>query len=463
MIVRTLFIAIFCAGILLCNAQNKIRSYQYWFDADYSHAINQDITATQNFSLSTQIITPALLPGLHQLHIKFIDDSARASSTESVFFYKTSPALSEGNISAYQYWFDNNFGSAIMLPAAGTAVFTQAGDINAVDLHEGLHVFQLRFKDNHGVWSQPVSQFFYKAGAAAGTATIIAYQYWFDNNFAGAVQQNTGGAATYNLSAPVSALQLLDGLHMLHVRFLDNHQQWSSTTSQFFFKPAAGSNINITRFQYWLDQDFAGAVIQSISPATTCNVALQINAAALHDGLHAISVRFSDDQQQWSSTNTCFFYKEKTDTISVNKITAYRYWFDEGDSILNLVDMAPFINSFTLNKQIAAAGMDSGQHMIHFQFKDIKGNWSMVISDSILVTVKTIYTFNGNGNWSNAANWANKIKPPLNLSGTYNIFIDPVAGGQCILDVSQYLTNGAVITVRSGKSFVIPGNLNITL
>ena len=153
-----------------------------------------------------------------------------------------------------------------------------------------------------------------------------------------------------------------------------------------------------------------------------------------------------------------FFYKEKTETITENKITGYRYWFNEGDSSINLVEIAAFMNPFIMNEQIAADGLDSGKHLIHFQFRDSKGVWSMVTSDSALVNAKTIYTFNGNGNWSNTANWVNKIKPPLNVSGTYKIFIDPVLGGKCILDVDQHITTGAIITVRSGKSFIIPGN-----
>ena len=77
------------------------------------------------------------------------------------------------------------------------------------------------------------------------------------------------------------------------------------------------------------------------------------------------------------------------------------------------------------------------------------------------VPATTIYTFNGNGNWSDAANWLNNQKPPLVLGAGSQIFIDPVAGGQCVLDVNQLIINGAVIIVRNTKSFVILGNLNI--
>ncbi|MBL0358054.1 MAG: hypothetical protein IPP72_14815 [Chitinophagaceae bacterium] len=443
-------------------SQNKISSYRYWFDNQYGNAVKTNITPAQQYTLSTQVNTTNLLNGLHLFNINFTDDSARVSPTLSSFFYKTAAVAGGNNITAYQYWYDNDIANAVTQPVTALPAYSLISGLNTVNLLPGLHVLQVRFKDNHGGWSSAIAHFFYKSLPAAGGNAIIAFQYWFDENHAAAVQQTIAPGTTYTLSTPVNAATLLDGLHTLHVRFLDNHQQWSSTNSQFFYKQPAGSNNTITRFQYWFDQDFAGAVQQSIAPSVAYNLSQQLTAVALHDGLHAISVRFSDEKGKWSSTNTQFFYKEQPDTVTQNTITAYRYWFDEGDSSLNLVDIVPFINTFTMNQQIAADGMDSGQHILHFQFKDVKGNWSMVTSDSTLVTVKTIYTFNGNGNWSNAANWANKIKPPLTLSGTYNIFIDPVAGGRCILDVTQHITSGAVITVRSGKSFVVPGNLIIT-
>jgi hypothetical protein len=533
---RIIFVIFLGLVILKINAQNKINSYQYWFDNQYSSAVKTSITPVQNFTLNTQINTPTLLNGLHLFHIKFFDDSARASITNSSFFYKPTPASgitnitgyqywfdgdyanaltqpiiaatnytlandlatagllngihvlqvrfkdnnnrwsetmstffykasltgSTNNITAFQYWFDNDFANVVTQTITPANSFTLANDLGTAGLLNGIHVLQVRFKDNGNKWSETNSQFFYKAASSTGTNNIVAFQYWFDENFTNAVQQQIIPAANYTLSAPIDAVQLIGGLHILQVRFLDKNNQWSSTNAQFFYKSQAGENNSITRFQYWFDQDFAGAIQQNIAPSVTYNLVEQLNANSLLNGLHAVSVRFSGASGKWSSPNTQFFYKEKTGAVSQNKITGYRYWFDEGDGSLNLVDIAPFMNTLILNQPIAADGMDSGQHAIHFQFRDANGKWSMVTSDSATVTAKTIYTFNGNGNWSNKANWVNKVKPPINLAGAYNIFIDPAPGGKCVLDVNQQLTTGAIITVRTGKSLVIPGNLNIT-
>jgi len=73
----------------------------------------------------------------------------------------------------------------------------------------------------------------------------------------------------------------------------------------------------------------------------------------------------------------------------------------------------------------------------------------------------TTYIFNGNGNWTNAANWAGNLIPPPDISGNVEIVIDPHAGGKCILNatVSQRVTQGARVIIKSAKNFEIEGGL----
>jgi YD repeat-containing protein len=72
-----------------------------------------------------------------------------------------------------------------------------------------------------------------------------------------------------------------------------------------------------------------------------------------------------------------------------------------------------------------------------------------------------VYVFNGNGNWSDAANWLNSNKPPLELPTGAQILIDPVVAGECLLDVPQKLMPGAFLRVETGKKFKVPGNINM--
>jgi hypothetical protein len=71
------------------------------------------------------------------------------------------------------------------------------------------------------------------------------------------------------------------------------------------------------------------------------------------------------------------------------------------------------------------------------------------------------YTFTGNGNWNIASNWSNNTIPPPSLPSGAEIIIDPVANGQCILNVPQTVLASAKVTVQPNKKFTINGNLTI--
>jgi hypothetical protein len=72
----------------------------------------------------------------------------------------------------------------------------------------------------------------------------------------------------------------------------------------------------------------------------------------------------------------------------------------------------------------------------------------------------SIYTFTGNGKWSDAANWKYGQMPVVLVAGN-SIIIDPVAGGECDLDVPFTVPAGVTLTVVAGKIFSVSGNLVI--
>lgn len=76
-------------------------------------------------------------------------------------------------------------------------------------------------------------------------------------------------------------------------------------------------------------------------------------------------------------------------------------------------------------------------------------------------TASVVYTFTGNGNWSNTANWLNAVAPPASLNTGNQIIINPVEGGQCVLDIPYTVAPGAILTIMPGKQMLVPGTLNI--
>ncbi|MEO6489696.1 MAG: proprotein convertase P-domain-containing protein [Ferruginibacter sp.] len=85
------------------------------------------------------------------------------------------------------------------------------------------------------------------------------------------------------------------------------------------------------------------------------------------------------------------------------------------------------------------------------------------VSNTITMAVNqsNTYTFTGSGNWNIASNWTNNIIPPAVLPSCSEIFIDPPLGQECLLNITQTISPGAKITVKTNKLFRIPGNLLI--
>ncbi len=71
------------------------------------------------------------------------------------------------------------------------------------------------------------------------------------------------------------------------------------------------------------------------------------------------------------------------------------------------------------------------------------------------------YTFTGDGNWDDPANWSSNKIPPDVLPVFSTIIIDHVNGGQCILNKSQQIASGATIIVNAGKNLVLPNSLDL--
>jgi hypothetical protein len=88
-------------------------------------------------------------------------------------------------------------------------------------------------------------------------------------------------------------------------------------------------------------------------------------------------------------------------------------------------------------------------------------NSSSINCATISTPLATTYTFTGNGNWNVAANWSNNTIPPSTLPSGSAIVINHMAGGQCVLNVSQTISTGASITVLTGKNLVVNGGLTI--
>jgi hypothetical protein len=458
---RYIFLQIFLLVSYVAIGQAKISGYEYWIDSDLGSKVKVPVSPVKSFTLNTQIPLTNISTGLHVFNVRFFDDSARYSGTSSSFFYKAPLSSGSSSISAVQYWFDENYGAAIVQNISGSVVnFNQL--LNTAALATGLHVIHIRFKDLQGRWSSPLTHFFYKMPLSASPDNVItSWQYWIDDAFGARVTHTVAANNVLVLSQMIDMNAVANGLHAISIRMKDNKGYWSSPLTQFFYKTPTVSAIGntINKVQYWFDNDYPSAVTQMVTPQKESSLQLMPATDALATGLHTFQIRTQDAAGFWSGTISHFFYKPAADPEIDNKIAAYRYWVNNSDAQKISVELAEGLNPFDLALMVNLDTLPEGNHVIHFQFKDSKGVWSSVTSDSLMVPTFTKYTFTGNGNWNVAANWENNQMPPIELPAKSEIIINTTPGGQCILNVAQKILPGARFTVLPGKSITVVGDL----
>ncbi|MEP7141917.1 MAG: hypothetical protein ABI707_03550, partial [Ferruginibacter sp.] len=141
-----------------------------------------------------------------------------------------------------------------------------------------------------------------------------------------------------------------------------------------------------------------------------------------------------------------------------------RVWNQSGNGNITLRGILPVLsakNATHVETDMSAATILNGILQETIGSQEMK-TFRLFFKDSILVRKSTTFTFNGNGNWSDAVNWSNNSKPPVILPAGDYIIIDPVANGECLLNISQRIAGGSNLQVTAGKKFRIAGNLTIT-
>ncbi len=302
------------AGNSTIPGTHQITEWQYWFDMNYAGATNTVITASNVFDLTTAIDAGSLNNGLHTFHVRFKDNMGQWSSVVSRFFIKNPAGATVSNqIEEYQYWFDQDYISAVTNTITPTEVYSLNQAIDASTLSNGLHTVHFRFKDALGQWSSVVSRFVIKS--TSGTTVyneIASYEYWFDQNYSGAIQTAVTPGEVVQLNQNINAASLSNGLHTLHIRFKDTQEQWSSVISRFIIKNNVATALNnlVTSYRYWFDEaDTAITTEQLNTPTEVYHLNTNISLAHLPKGDHRIHFQFKDTLQQWSSVLTDTIHK----------------------------------------------------------------------------------------------------------------------------------------------------------
>ena len=287
----------------------------------------------------------------------------------------------QNNISSYQYWFDSDYSSHIYTTVAPTENLQLDTSISVETIADGLHIFNIRFRDDNERWSVTSSQFFYYNSLTANN--IYSYQYWFDNNYSTQTTAAVALAGELLLDTAIPLEAISDGLHLFSIRFKDHNDRWSIPQNQYFYYNNLIDN-DIIAYQYWYDNDINTNTLVAVTPTQQMQLMESIPIENIEEGLNLFGIRFKDNKGNWSVPVNQYFYK--TNHLIDNKITAYRYWINEDFDNATYVPINNPTQLLNLNEDIIFPSLGLGVYTIHFQFKDSSGNWSLVTSDEFSLT-----------------------------------------------------------------------------
>ncbi len=294
--------------------------------------------------------------------------------------------FSQNAISQYQYWFNGDFENAVVVQQEMTKNVDVAPKIDASSLSEGLHVLNIRFQDKNGMWSAVKSQFFVKpAPKIAKENAMSVCQYWIDTDFANAITTETANTQNIVLDTKLNFESLVEGLHVLNMRFQDKNGVWSAVKSQFFLKPTqkVAQENAMSVCQYWIDTDFANAVTTESTNAQDIVLDTKLNFESLVEGLHVLNIRFQDKNGVWSTVKSQFFVKKAYRTQTDEKIVTYQYWFDNNFSEAKTMTLENASKNVDFADNIDCRRIPKGVHYLNFRSMDNSGMWSSVVTDTI--------------------------------------------------------------------------------
>lgn len=201
------------------------------------------------------------------------------------------------NITSYRYWFNDDIANLVNVPVTATPEMNTLISFNSAGLAIGYHTVTVQFKDADSHWSSPYTSVFSQKGGS-----LTALEYWFNDDVAGSTQLPVTATANLDLNATLDASALPVGLYQLTMRGLDDRGERSVPYTTIITRGGG----QITGYEYWIDDQVADRVMNSIGPASLVDLISDLPLSSAN-GDHSFTIRFHDEAEGWSVPITTTF------------------------------------------------------------------------------------------------------------------------------------------------------------
>lgn len=228
------------ASSLFAQKTTKVTAIQYYYNTDPGVGLPGNgailsVTDTSNFNQVLNFSLPTLPLGFNQLYVRAKDEFDRWGIAERRTFF-VAPLNINGNIIAYEYFFDSDYGignnsagGGAIVNIAPTSNFNQPIHVPLPSpISNGFHTLFIRTKNSLDRWSIAERRNFY-VNSNNNTQTITALEYYFDTDpgVGNGINYPVASAANINTTANFNVPCLTNGTHYLYLRAKDEFNRWS--------------------------------------------------------------------------------------------------------------------------------------------------------------------------------------------------------------------------------------------
>jgi len=221
----------------------NIAALEYWMNGNSANRTQRTLNGQTSFTWEELIDVAGIPDGVNTFNAHFKDEYGVWSPIETRFFVKQSAISGEGNkkLTTLEYWMDANSTNRISKTFTPSNPYLWEELIPTDDVPNGLHTFNVRWKDDKGIWTMVHTQFFFKDEkkfAQIGENKIVGYRLWFSEepdyfeNIPVIAMENV---VAINDSVPLTYLP--KGRHQIAYQLKDARGVWSPVITDSIDKP----------------------------------------------------------------------------------------------------------------------------------------------------------------------------------------------------------------------------------
>ena len=212
---------------------------------------------------------------------------------------------------------------------------------------------------------------------------LVAYEYWFNQDYSGLKVQPITPAPQHTFSGTIDVSSLPNSANVLNIRYKDANGVYSSTLSKIFVKLAPAQSTtasNLVAYEYWFNNDYDNARVQAIAPTTRHSFVGTIDVSELPNSVNVLNVRYKDANGVYSSTLSKIFVKlAPGQSTTASNLVAYEYWFNNDYDNARVQAIAPTTRHSFVGT-IDVSELPNSANVLNIRYKDANGVYSSTLS-----------------------------------------------------------------------------------